>query len=327
MFRYLILLAFSICINFLSAQNVDIHRIELPAGIKIINCIVCEKDSVVWIGTSKGLVRVLNGSVKVFFDDSHLNKFKINTIAIDSSGGKWLGTYQSSIIKFDNGIESKEISFMEIVSSRQLVTSMSVVRNKLLVTTSEGNVLKYLISDQLFVPVTSPFQNAIYSSYIDESDNIWLCSSDGLFNRLKTFEWQNESRFKTAYGIFRKQKEFWAAGRTETDKAVLMLLNKRAAGVFTKEQTVWDELALDGLPNPYVKINQLVFDNKEIIWFATDDGLIKYTPFDGVGYVVAFDNAKELKLQNVTNIAFQNKGKGIVWFSANGNELYKVEIK
>jgi len=304
------------------SQSADISKINIPKDIKAINCITIENDNIIWVGTNKGLLKVVDSTVTVFYDIKKPAKYKINKITIDDSGVKWLGTYQSSIIRFEDFETAEEISFLEKTDNKfQLISSISNYKDDILVTTSEGLIIKYNHKLKSSISVSSPTSTTIYSSLFDGNGNFWICTSEGLFSKSISVDWKKEKMMRIAYGIYRKNDEFWAAGRGSDDKTIIMLLFTQP-GVFKKEQSVWQELILEGLPNSYARINYLSFDIAEMIWIASGESILMYNPFVGSAREICSQPLYPFK--EVSVISCQGDSENLIWFVANGNELYKL---
>lgn len=78
----------------LSSSQLDIHSLAL------------QDDSIIWLGTSKGLMKFSNSRWKVFdTENSDLPNNSVFTIVVDDEGTKWLGTSNGLAAFKENGLD------------------------------------------------------------------------------------------------------------------------------------------------------------------------------------------------------------------------------
>ncbi len=317
--------------SFTQNTNPVFKEIILPKNIRTINSIEIENDSLVWVGTNKGLLKIKNDKITRFYDKSNPLKYAINSITIDNDGVKWLGTYNSSIIKFVNKYNNFEISLSSITNDElEIITSITNVRytesgNQIICAgTPSGKIIIYEITSNNIYTIKSPTRNIIYKILIEENGKKWICTSDGMFFSNKKKKWKKVHKVSKSYGI-KSNGQFWAIGRDKKHKAVLMLLFKKGGFAIKKDKGVWKELSLDRLPDAHTRFYDFALAKDENIWLATETGLVLYNPFKGTYKIFNQDNSPNFKMKSVKHIAIQNDK--ILWIGSNGNKLYKVIVE
>ena len=96
----MILFYFLLMSSIVSAQNPE--WVNYTNGDHILS--IAEEGDVIWIGTNGGLVRIDRITENVFFynkGNSGLPDLVVRSIAIDSEGNKWIGTFTGGLIRYD----------------------------------------------------------------------------------------------------------------------------------------------------------------------------------------------------------------------------------
>ncbi len=312
------------------AQNIEIDEIKLTKNIRSINDIAIEGDSIVWIATNNGLFSYKNdGDIHKYRDPEQTDKFKVNTIAISKDGTKWLGTYNSSVIRFTGDIHDQEISFFHITSNDQLVTDLAIEKSNehatdsnLWVTTSDGLIIKIGIEKPDLQNTKGVSKSIIHSLFIDSIGYKWICTPEGMFYNPKGFEWLDVNGVTTAYGIYEHNNKIWAIGRGKNNQAALLLLFETRTTIRKRLNFIWKEFILNEVPNKFARFYDLSFDKDEqTVWIASDDGLIHYNPFSAKASVIDISKHTSNKYSVVHKIAVQNENT--IWVSS-FHRLYKV---
>lgn len=311
-----------LCISATKAQIFT--KIELPESISVINDIEIEKDSIVWIASNKGLIKLIDNKFTII-KDTNKALFKINTIWIDKNNTKWLGTYNLSVIQFLNEQDYNEIKLEPNNKSPHLITSINHTDDFLYITSSEPKIYEFNILTKKIDSLEKPTETTIYSIIKDpETENIWISSIDGLYQKKKrNRKWKSKEDFLVAYGIYKRNNQYWAAGRNAKNLTVLIYLfedNK----IFNKSIKFWKKMILNNLPNPYTKFNDLDFGSEDIIWIASNDGLIKYDPITAKCEVYNSNTHQKFPIKTANRLAILNNNT--IYVSNKGSVLYKIEF-
>ena len=93
----------------------------------------------------------------------------------------------------------------------------------ILLTTSGGEIFAVNMITYQVKSEDSPSEATIYSVLYGYSPTVWLCTSDGFYTMTKNSKWKKKAGLYTAYGLAENEGKYWAVGRDEQKKAVLML--------------------------------------------------------------------------------------------------------
>ncbi|MCF6240454.1 MAG: hypothetical protein L3J74_03810, partial [Bacteroidales bacterium] len=306
---------------FLLAQKLHIIEKEISSKINIINDLKVEQNTL-WLATGSGLFCLENNTIKSFKFDKKGNLLKINTLEIDHSGNKWLGTYSGELIKFNKGEILSSINFNKYLDNENtIITDIAISKSEqeIILSTATGRILYYNLLNGATGLIESPVKNTmIYSINYGANKNIWLCSADGFYTKQAKGKWKKQQGLYLAYGIFNQAGNYWAIGRSQNKKALFMLYYKHES--LSGAKYVWKEFKLNKLPNQYTRFYELVADD-EYAWITSDSGLIKYDV--STGNILLIDKYHGIDLKKIRHIAAQSNGK--LWMSTAGNKLYKLE--
>lgn len=310
--------SFSLC-----AQKFRITQIDIPSSIHIINDLKIENNTL-WLATSSGLYCMENEHLKSFKEDENGNLLKINTIEIDTLGNKWLGTYSGKLIKFNKRKVQSVIGFDKFLTNdNQIITDIDInaSEQKILLSTANGTILIYKLRSGTKGIMDSPAKNTMIYSINNVGDkDICLCSADGFYIKSLKGKWKKYQGLYVAYGIFKQSGNYWAIGRNQDKKALLMLYYKYQN--LSKEKYVWKEFNLDELPNKYARFYELALAGS-YAWICSDIGLICYNTLNGKLSLI--DKYQDIDLKRIRHIVLQDEHH--LWLSTAGNKLYKLEIK
>jgi ligand-binding sensor domain-containing protein len=165
-----------------------------------VNAIAIDKQGDKWFGArnynTQG--RISNGGVSKFNDTTWttydtsmgLAGIFVSSIAIDSQGNKWIGTYGSGISKFDGAIWTTYTTNSGLVSNRVISVAIDKQGNKWFGTEGSG-VSKF--NDTTWTTYTTSSGsagncitgNVVYAIAIDSQGNKWFGTSDGGVSKLE----------------------------------------------------------------------------------------------------------------------------------------------
>jgi ligand-binding sensor domain-containing protein len=309
------------------AQRPDFKQIELPEEIRAVNALVAGKSNEVWIATAQGLYSYSNNKFTRFFEEEKATLYQINALATDAKGIMWWGTYHGFLVKFTNGIITATYDIKpKCKNSNHLITSISInknnpTNNELLLTTSGGEIFGINPQTNTIRKIESPTNEiaTIYSVLYGFSPTIWLCTSDGFYTMKKKSKWKKKPGLYTAYGLTENEKKYWAIGRDDQKKAVLMLYFNENND--PKKRFIWKNFELSNLTDIYTRFYELAFTKGEIAWIASQSGLLRYNPM--TGSVRVYNKDKELDLKELQHVTTQNNQ---IWVSSSGRRFFRVDL-
>jgi len=314
-----------------NGQIVSFYRANnVPKEVSEINDIVLDQDSVIWMATNHGLLKQQGDSLKTIYDASRPLVYAFNSIYIDKNNVKWLGTYSSALVRF------KDTSNIEVISLREytenpyeLVTAISKYENTVWATTASGQLFSYDIEEKELNEKNVPKCKSIYDLRIYHKNGTkWLATSRGMFEEKGLWGWKKIRFFKNAYGIYRNKNEYWAMGQNNQNKTQVIYRLKyylSLMGLIDFPQFQWKDLILEGLGDPYLRFNDMDFDKQGIIWFATNDGIIRYDPEVGYAFPIRNDKYEGFNINQVKNIIVEQKNR--IWVTSFGDVIYQIDFR
>lgn len=299
------------------AQQPTVTKIEnLPEGVKNINCIEIENNSV-WIGTNKGLLNITGNKVEINVEAKKPDLFKINYIFIDQDGVKWLGNYNNCIIRFEAPGRYEVIDFSDVTQHPiGLITNIHKYGNTVWATSSSSNILQYNVDTKEKKSINGPEESSLYAFAIANNRTYWIAAPSGLLSTSNFLKWKNEKNIAQAISIYNHNGNLLALGRNVDSESLLLKYDIR--------KNKWKPVELTNLPDKYIKFNDLFVDNADNYWIASNYGIIQYSSSNERCYFLNERNTKDFELREVKCIAVQNIAT--VWVSSTGADLYKIEL-
>ncbi len=279
---------------------------------KIINCLYEDVKGHIWIGTNEGLTVYDGKDFRTYTKDDGLSSNIIKSIFEDVNSRLWVGTQYGGVCILDNISEtSKFVKFdLPFTKKNYGINVNDIIEgtdgtiwfgtNKGLVSYEDQNIKLYTQKDGLL-------DANINDLLQDEDDNILIATSSGLskfsnksfinynnypFGNVKTI---NEDKLGNIWvgtsgrGIFKvnfklDEYEIYNSGNGLSEDFTLSILEDVSDNIWIGTSgggvnkfrsiafTYFGEK--QGLPNN--KVNGLMFDSYENIWFATRGGAYKY---------------------------------------------------
>jgi len=282
-----------------------------------IHSIVVDSSDNIWVGTNMGVSR---------FDDSKWTNYthfrgspQVVTIAIDSNGDKWFGTFGGGIAKFDGVnweyFQNDPKSSNSIASDYIRSIAIDSKGNKWIGTDSNGvskfdgtNWTNYTTENGLV-------HNTVYKITIDDQENKWFGTSGGVSkfddNIWISYSYTGDKKNGiTGNGvtggiIMDKEGDMWFAtfgGLSKFD------------GTNWTNYTTETEWLKAGSP-----VLSIAIDNSGNKWFGSNGWGI--SNFDGTSWTT-YKYINDERIPPVNGIAFDSKGTK--WF-ATGSGLLKME--
>lgn len=318
-----------LCLFFfdLSGQRLIFTQIPLPEEIHSINTLLCDDDSTVWLATSEGLYKYDGIEFKRYFEVENSELYKINVLVKDGSNNMWFGTYLGQLVKYSEGRIQQTFDIKPLRGNDNcLITSLTLDHEsnnpEILLTTSGGEIFAIDTTTKAIKKIKSPVEGTIYSIHYGYAPTVWLCTSDGFFTMQKNSKWKKKTDMSTAYGLYENEGKFWAIGRDELNKALLMLYYDEAPNG-SQKRYVWKDFELSKLADRYTRFYSLAFTKNEMVWIASQNGLIKYNPLNAS--VKQYSKEKRLNINEIRHITVQNEN--LIWVSSSGKRFIRVDIK
>jgi len=266
-----------------------------------VSCLAEEGDYM-WVGTTGGLVKINKISGATFFlnkDNSGLPSNRVFSIAIDSSGNKWIGTWYG-LARFDgtnwtvyktynSGLPSNVIRSIAIdVSGNKWIGTWYGLAH------FDGTNWTVYNSSNSGLP-----NNYIESIAIDGSDNKWIGTWDGGLARFDGTNW-------TVYNTSNSDLPDDYVNSIAIDGSGNKWIGTNGRGLARFDGTNWTvyNISNSGLPCDYIL--SIAIDGSGNKWIGTyGDGLAR---FDGTNWTVYNTSNSVLPNYHVTLIAIDCSG-------------------
>ncbi len=246
-------------INF---SKVDLGFGKIKSNI-VVSAILNTKEAI-WVGTSKGLVKLVNWK-PVHLNDSSGNAAKdIFSLCEGPDGVIWIGTNLSGIVRYSNG-KFSDLSWIPQIKTGVIYSIAVDKENNLWAGTNGAGLFKisgnsykqYTVSDGLV-------NNVVHSVMVDDNNNTWIGTNAGI----QVFKKDKMTSFTRSEGLTTdvistimqdSRKTIWIGTNGGG-------LNKFHDGKFTSFTYK------DGLPNDI--INSIFEDNEGNLWVGTRVGFL-----------------------------------------------------
>ena len=321
-----------------------------------VRAICQDDDGYVWVGTLGGLSKFDGINFENFSTDDGLLSNQINSIFKDSKGNIWIGSRGGVTVYDGNGF--KNFQFKEALS-QNVVLSIAEDRSSQIWFATDGGGLVYL-DDTRFNYLVLPKgedNNYIRSICIDDRDNIWLATRDGLsiidsqknikdtipdVNATQVFVDTDNNVWCSTYGkgvlqlvdglcvehnIKTGLISNHIRGFVKRKDGSFWFVSKNGVSKYSKGE-VKNFTKRDGLKNSNIKV---VDEDKEGNLFLGSDGggLIKFTNEDFISYTekdVIGSNVVMSVLEDFnSNLWVSTYGQGVGVFTSKGYVLFTTD--
>ncbi len=283
---------------------------------RTINCLLMEGDSVLWIGTPEGLIKVKTQKTPFEYQAVLFENLQINALAIDGVGNKYIGTYKAELYRFNTKGDTIAIDIKGFERGEgEMITSIAASKNEVYFATNNGKLYAHTPSRHTSTKISLPKElqkgnQDIYSISISRINEKILCTPVGVFSHDKYIDdVRNPNRLKwkvhknvlsEAYQVaqFNRIRGFWLIGRN----------HERHSNLVNVKGGKWEEIPLSCLAssNRYQKLEHFTIDNKNNVWILSQDNLIKYSTVNEVSRIYSTERKDSSKLLFSTSIACIN---------------------
>ncbi len=247
-------------------KKVDISAEEInnPGSLPYESRSFLEEGDYLWVGTNKGLIRILNKGTKavtsdIFIPDkkntTSISGKKITAFAKDAFGKMWIGTQENGLSYLTGYDKNNQPLFKNYLPAYGVKGALQNERVSCLLVDSKKRMWVGTYKGlHLYQPATDQFQVFIQTNEFNHSisNNTILCLAEDKFGNI----WAG-----TQYGL------------------------NRISGIENGKLNVTNYTTKDGLPSDYV--HAIIPDGKGNIWASTNKGIIRFN--QSTNAVAVFD--------------------------------------
>jgi ligand-binding sensor domain-containing protein/signal transduction histidine kinase len=264
-----------------------------------------DREGGIWVGTEKGLIRILPQTIRVFSKQEGLPEDNVYPVYEDKAGGIWAGVWQNSLMKYENG------SFKTFLRTKDtyFITSLFEDGSGRFWVGKIG-ILYYLENGKLvkFTERAGFREGAEFSVIAQDRDgNLWFGTDQGLsrYSSEKATVFTKKDGLPDDYIVAFLQTgagKIWVGTR-----GGIASIENGAIKAFTVK---------DGLASNYIR--SLYEDSTGVLWIGSyDGGLTRLKD----GKFTRFTMNDGLSSNGVFCILEDNRG----WFWMNSNQgIYRV---
>jgi signal transduction histidine kinase/ligand-binding sensor domain-containing protein len=263
-------------------KSLPISLMSADAGIRDI---LIDSKGVMWVGSYKGLLQIVNGKEKLFTEKDGMPAVDLRRILEDKLGNIWVATRSAGIAQFKDGRISKVFDKSNGLNSNYILAVEENKDGEILVGTHSGglSIIQRNGEIKTFHIGKDDSGILIFNIHIDDQGKIWVVSNIGLlyfdgqnFTPLVTtkilkgetyFDWVEDRLgnvwVTTNIGVFRMEK-----------KEVLDFVNGKNKIINTK---LFDNQ--DGMKNKECTgATHSILSSSGIIWVPTIGGVSVFYP-------------------------------------------------
>jgi ligand-binding sensor domain-containing protein/signal transduction histidine kinase len=309
----------------------DFYSQENGLSNNQIHCILQDKKSWMWFGTSKGVCRFDGYKFNVFKNDpedsTSLKGDLVRTIFEDRKGQLWIGTENGGLNKFNREKEYFEHLFYsgnQAILKDATVTSIYEDSSDAFWVGTENSL--YRMENETKLSLVKPSNQTIFSEYFrviqsDKSGRIWLGTNKGLFiynptnNQVQKIDLpKNKLADQEIWSIF-------------VDDDGLLWIGTYAGGVFTVNPLTLEikHLILDPDNGRSLTVRAISKDRSGKYWIGTRGGLYMYEKDKGVTAFYCHDDREPKSLVNNSIQYIYHDLKGDVWIGTRNGINFLIE--
>ena len=338
------------------SSNLVFEQIFLQHGLSqsIVKCIVQDKEGFMYFGTEDGLNRYDGYTFTVMRnnpeDTNSLSYNDINSICIDSDGNIWIGTFNSGLNKYNpyskkitrftydhnnvNTISHDNINSICADSSGIIWVGTDNGLNKL--TPKDPEKDEYII-ERIFHQTSDEFSlsnNIVYSLMLDNSENLWVGTADGLnvLNKKNNSTGYSFLHFKSGSSnassisdnivrvIYQDSKQnIWIG----TDKGLNKVLRNAQNNIVGFKKYLNDTRDVNSLSHN--QVYAMCEDKSGKLWIGTNGGGLNIFDADDNSFTRYVHDPLDKRSLSYNEIRSIYKDKsGTIWIGSYGGGIDKV---
>lgn len=281
-----------------------LQPVSLIEGISnVISGYLCsDHEGGIWVGTNKGLLRLLRQTIRVFSKQEGLLEDNVYPIYEDTAGRIWAGVWQNSLVKYENG------TFKTFLRTENITSLFEDRSGRFWIGNIDG--LYFLDKGKLvsFTQQAGFSGNTEFSAISqDRDENLWFGTSQGL----SRYSGKQARVFTIEEGL---PDDYIVALLQTSDNRIWVGTRGGLASI--ENESIKAFTTADGLASNYIR--SLYEDSDRVLWIGSyDGGLTRLKD----GKFTRFTMNDGLSSDGVFCILEDNQG----WFWMNSNQgIFRV---
>ena len=275
-------------------------KLQLPSDS--VNFIFEDKQYNTWIGTTKGLVKLIPSKKGIYI---LTHPVKANLSFSDYSEDKtaiYFSTKQGMLVRYNK--TSKQISAHKVTNKALNAIRKSKYNEKIYCSTFSGDLISINLSDFAVTSSSISPGSSILSIFEDHGGNLWLEPADKGAIRFdpsnNTFKWLQHQNNSPSYRI--SQSKYYNVFEDKTG-TVWVCMKGGGFGYYNANKGKIDQF-YENSDHEIHRFHEIVYgvyyDSNDILWICTDEGIDKVVP-----------QGKTFSLKNVSSTKFPNSDNRI----------------
>jgi ligand-binding sensor domain-containing protein/serine phosphatase RsbU (regulator of sigma subunit) len=253
-------------------NGVQIDTLNTDRGLPhkgVVSILVSSKNDI-WLGTGKGVGKLVGDTVKLFTEDSLLSSSTVLNIREGVDGSLWFCTVQNGLFRW-NGTTMLNITEVNGLDHRYVFDVMPLGKYDAWVFGYKGLYhLKNTVAEKIPVPLDIPHNTIFYTYLRDKAKNIWIGTSAGVLKytngKFKLLTKENGLVNNSIWKIIQdREGNIWFGSKS----VGLSKLNSERFKIYNSK---------DLLPDP--RVISVFRDADKTLWSGTYQGLTAWKQDD-----------------------------------------------
>jgi ligand-binding sensor domain-containing protein/serine phosphatase RsbU (regulator of sigma subunit) len=249
-------------LNIILGDRIDILNIEKGLPHKGVVSILIAKDQTIWLGTGKGVGRLVGDSIIQFIEDSLLSASTILNIREGTDGSLWFCTVQNGLFRW-NGESMLNITTEQGLDHNYVFDVMPLGKYDAWIFGFKGLYhLMHTKIEPIELPKGIPTHTRFYGYQRDKAKNIWIGTTAGVLKyrdgEFKQLTMKNGLVDNNIWKIIQdREGNMWFGSKSNG----VSKLNSERFKIYKSKEDI-----------PYPAVNAVFRDSKNRVWLGTRGG-------------------------------------------------------
>jgi len=250
-------------LNIILGDRIDSLNIEKGLPHKGVVSILIAKNQTVWLGTGKGVARLVGDSIIPFTKDSLMSESTILNIREGADGSLWFCTVQNGLFRW-NGESMLNFTTKDGLDHNYVFDVMPLGKYDAWIFGHKG--LYHLMNtkiEPIALPKEIPTHTRFYGFMRDKAKNIWIGTTAGVLKyrdgEFKLLTMKNGLVDNNIWKIIQdREGNLWFGSKSNG----VSKLNSERFKIYKSEEDI-----------PYPAVNAVFRDSKKRVWLGTRGGV------------------------------------------------------